>query len=195
MRTWLNSLRQESQYYFSYIAGLFVPDRQPRYFDAHPNEPGDVSSWSAPDWRLLIEEGRRQQDRQLALIEALRTRAQFLFTTAVTVFVITGVRVGDLIDRGTLGLAAIGALGLSLDLLSALGAAALMFIRADLGTIDAAKLSQQAPPIERYLAGAYSRLVRPGENTIATHNSVFRRAAFLLVLGAPVTGVLWIFVH
>jgi hypothetical protein len=52
-------------------------------FDVHRAEPGDMSKWEDDDLNLLIDEGRRQLDRQGSDLEQIRGRAQFLFTTTL----------------------------------------------------------------------------------------------------------------
>ncbi len=81
---------EEAAVYARHVVALLLPGCDLGEFIAHPTEPGDVSGWDAEELRLLLEEGRRQLDRQRAELERIQTRAQFLFTTAaalLTVFV------------------------------------------------------------------------------------------------------------
>jgi hypothetical protein len=55
--------------------------------------------------------------------------------------------------------------------------------RADFKLIDTAVLSKKPLPIELYLAEAYSRMLREGENTVATRITIFRQAVLWIIVG------------
>jgi hypothetical protein len=175
--------------YVRHVAALLLPGLSPGGFTAHQTEPDDISGWSADELRLLVEEGRRQLDRQRAELERVQTRAQFLFTTAVAllaVFVSQTDRIGG-------GAAVLWALGLAAVAWGMLGAAALMSVRAEFGGIDSTRLShQQASEVLFSLARAYSSTVRVGENTVATRITVFRDAVLLVVVGATLHTCIWL---
>jgi hypothetical protein len=75
-------------------------------------------------------------------------------------------------------------LGLILIVLGLLGAAALMSVRSTFGMVDAALLSQEAPPVLRLVARAHAEFVAEGENTVEIRLTVFRDAVMLVVVGA-----------
>ena len=77
-------------------------------------------------------------------------------------------------------------IGLVSVLYGVAGAVAIIVVRADLNAIDSAVLSRQAPPMLDYLAGAYSRMLRVGENTIATRLTLFRQAVIWVVAGGVI---------
>jgi hypothetical protein len=72
----------EAKVYLLHVAALFRPSTAVPAFEVHPIQPGDLSGWSCDEHELLIAEGRRQLDRQIGSLERIRSRCQFLFTTA-----------------------------------------------------------------------------------------------------------------
>src|SRR5439155_16172159 len=77
-------------------------------------------------------------------------------------------------------------------LLATLGAASIMVVRAEFGSVHATLLSQSQPPILDSLAAAYARTVRIGGNTIATRLSVLRYSVLCLLVAAALTGIAWV---
>jgi hypothetical protein len=72
-----------------------------------------------------------------------------------------------------------------------LGAVAVVVANKEVGIIDTARLSRQHNPILPELAAAYARVVRKGENTIATQITVYRDAVLLVLVGATLSGMAW----
>lgn len=147
----------------------------------HPMDVGRLDDWDDRDLELLVEQAGGQLNRQRGDIEAVRQRAQFLFSTCL----------GSL---GLFGLAAsqvstsivafiVGALACLLVVTSLLGAAGVVVARKELGIVDASLLSQVEPPILRTLAESLAGAVGTGENTLATLITVYRDAVFLLIIG------------
>jgi cytochrome c oxidase assembly factor CtaG len=129
----------------------------------------------------MIEEGRRQLDRQLSDLEQIRGRAQWLFTVGAA---ITTVLAGTFAaNHGQGGRLALWVLGIALLVVGVAGAAAVMTSRADFRMIDTAVLSGYAPPVHPLLARDYSRMLRVGENTVATRLTIFRQAVLYVILG------------
>jgi hypothetical protein len=182
---------EEAAVYVRHVCALFIPGVDPGEHVAHAVEPDALVDWCSDEHRLLIEEGRRQVDRQRAELERVQARGQLLFTTAaalLTVFLSQ--------TRGLAGLVVVilWVVGLLLLVAGLLGAAALMSVRARFGGIDAALLSHQAAgSVEAGLAAAYSRAVRTGENTAATRITVFRDAVALVLIGAVLQTVIWLY--
>ncbi|MGO8869901.1 MAG: hypothetical protein ACLQPH_00600 [Acidimicrobiales bacterium] len=159
----------------------------------HPGEPGDNSGWGTEDCQALIEEGRRQLDAQLVQADQIRSRAQFLFTTAI------GLAAVSFAGKSTVFAAkndvplAIWSLGLLLTTLGLLGTASVIVARKDFGSIDTALMtSSYEPPVPPKLAAGYSRQVGTGANTVATLLTVYRDAVLLVMLGAIFWGAAWL---
>lgn len=177
--------------YLRHVLALFWPGANPGQFVAHRGTPGDVTPWDSEAVTVLIDEGRRQVDRQRAELDRVQGRAQFTFTVAATVLVAFAAQAPDIHDaRGFIQFG--WAVGLGLLLLGILGAAALMSTRATVGGIDASRLSNEDPAIAlTAVAQGYANIVAEGENTVATRITVYRDAVFLTVTGALIHGVFW----
>lgn len=170
------------QVYLAHVIALITPGADTPQYEAHTIQPKQLDGWSRWDRALMIEEGRRQVDRQSSDLQEVRGRAQWLFTVGLAVTIaIGGALRSDRPAAARLGLFIASLLILVYGLA---GAAAIMATRADFGSIDAAALSHKPVPTERYLAGAYSRIVREGENTVATRVTIFRQAVVWIIVGA-----------
>lgn len=129
----------------------------------------------------MIEEGRRQLDRQLSDLEQIRGRAQWLFTVGAA---ITTALAGAFVANQSHGARlALWIVGLALLVLGVGGAAAVMAVRADFKMIDTAVLSSYKPPVQPALARDYSRMLGVGENTVATRLTIFRQSVVYVILG------------
>jgi hypothetical protein len=181
----------EATVYLAHVLGVLIPGRKVPAFIVHTVDPDPITNWETVDHQLLVEEGRRQIDRQIGDLAEIRGRAQFVVTTglALVVLIFAGVRV----IANARGPAAfvLWSAAIVLALLGILGASAVIVARKEVGAIDAALMTHQTPPVLPGLAAAYARTVRAGENTIATQITVYRDAV-LLVLAAVVTyGLAW----
>jgi hypothetical protein len=184
-------LPSEATVYLGHLLGLWPGKEVPTY-KVHVTVPKDTSSWSPEELTLLVEEGRRQLDRQSSDLECIRGRAQFLFTTALGLLIIVFADAKTIVTSNNLGPFALWCLAILLSILTLLGAASIITARKELGLIDAAKLTTTERPILPELAAAYGRCVRIGENTVATQVTVFRDAVLLLTLAGALFAGAWI---
>jgi len=164
-------------------------------FEVHPGQPGDLGGWSDDDHQLLITEGRRQLDRQIADLERIRSRCQFLFTTALGFLVVVFGTVRTIAGPGShrvLPALLLWCGAVVCIVVGLLGAAALITTRKDLQIVDAAVLSRTAPPVLAQLALAYADAVRTGENSVATALTVQRDAVLLMTVGAFIYATAWL---
>jgi hypothetical protein len=180
----------ELRVYLTYCAALFRPGVAVPVFEAPAMFTADLTGVSDPDLMLVIEEGRRQLDRQYADLE--RTRG----------------RVGTALTVGFAALAAVAGLGptaldgprpsLILWLLSAVfiilgiaGAGAVLTAQARLGAVYTNLYAKS--PSRDVLAQTYAEAAQVGEVTIAARVTVLRDATLLLVLGAWLLALAWFF--
>lgn len=185
-RFWL-----EVRIFFDHAVVLWLPGLKLTSVAAHPGGGSQPHGWTDDDLRLLIDEGRRQLDRQRADLEHIRSRAQFLFTTALALLVVlaAALKIVRAEDSWPLSIAwAAGMLFVGAGLLAAGG---IVTGRADLGIIDAAALSTAATPVDAALASAYANIVSVGEDTVATRLTVLRDAVLAILLGSVVEAVIW----
>lgn len=170
--------------YLAHVAGLISPGVQVPVHRAHQIEPKSLDDWDDCELNLMIDEGRRQVDRQMTDFDRIGGRAQWLFTIAAALVVSAS---GRFAVHHYSGLRlAFWTLGLVLLTLGAAGAAALMATRADFVQIDTAKFSTYDKERKRELAGSYSRMLRTGENTIATRLTIYRQAVLYVTAGGYV---------
>ena len=167
--------------YFAHVIGLIAPGVEIPVFRAHQIAPLPLDDWSEADLEPMIDEGRRQLDRQLCDLERIRGRAQWLLTTGAAITAALGTALVAKHPSGTvlwLWVPALVFLACGVA-----GAGAVMTVRADFMAIDTAVLSTKEPPILKTLATSYSRMLRTGENTVATRLTLFRQAVVYVIVG------------
>jgi hypothetical protein len=177
----LSQFARGQRIYGLYALSLLAPGRQLPVHVADKSEPKDISSWTGDELNLMIEEGRRQSDRQQNDLEQLRGRAQWLFTVAVASLAVLG---SGFVSAGPSGLVAVLWLaGMLVLVYGVAGAAAIIVSRADFKMIHTAVLSAAQRPVAEKLAASYARMMAEGENTVATRLTVFRQAVVFCLCG------------
>lgn len=174
--------------YAKHIWGLFAPgDPVPLHYDPDESFTAPLENWQPEDLRLMIEEGRRQYDEQIAHLERIRGRAQWLFTTGLALgAAIATVGAGVFKDQDwyvvVIWLAAI-----ALATWASLGAAAILTVRKDFDGIATSVLSTYAPPIEKQLARDYAEMLETGDLTVNTALTLFRQAVLWMTIAGYAT--------
>jgi len=164
-----------------HVLGLIAPGLTIPVLSAHQISPQPLDDWSEEDLKHMVDEGRRQVDRQLSDLVHIRSRAQWLFTVGAAVTVALA---GAFTRAEPIGvILAFWLLALALLVYGVAGAGAILTVRADFGTIDTAVLSASEPPILRALAVSYSRMLGTGENTVATRLTVLWQAVLFVIAG------------
>lgn len=187
-------MRQSSRAFFRgqkvyamHVLGLIAPGLEIPVLKAHQVSSQPIDAWSDDDLQHMVEEGRRQLDRQLSDLTQIRTRAQWLFTVGAAITVAVAGAFTRTNPAG--GILALWLLALALLVYGVAGAAAILTVRADFKTIDTAVLSASDSPILRALAVSYSRMLGTGENTVATRLTVLWQAV-LFVIGGGYLGLI-----
>lgn len=180
----------EPSVYIAHVLGLW-PGRAVPAYEVHVTPPSDVNAWSPEEQTLLVEEGRRQLDRQANDLECIRSRAQFLFTTTLGLLVVVFAEFKTIISNGNVGSFLMWCLAVLCSIMALLGAASIVTARKELGFIDAARLTSTSRPVLPELAAAYGRCIRIGENTVATQITVFRDAVLLLAVAGAFFAGAW----
>ncbi len=165
--------------YLIHICGLLVPGQEIPVVIAHRTTASSLEDWATEDLQRMIEEGRRQLDRQLSDLEQIRGRAQWLFTVGAAITASLGGAFATIRPTD----AVLWLVAFAVLVYGVAGAAAIMTVRADFEAIDTAVLSQLTPPILKPLATSYSRMLGTGENTVATRLTVFRQAVLFVIIG------------
>ena len=178
--------------YLQHVIGLLLPGEDIGILAVDQVVPQTIDAWNNSELVLLIEEGRRQVDRQQADLAHIRGRAQWLFTVGAAVLAALGSAL-----LSSISAASVTVLALMAMLLLAYGvggAAAVLTVKADFGVIHAAVLTNAERPVQRSLASSYARLVRAGENTVAARLTVFRQAVVYCLAGGYL-GLVAVLVH
>lgn len=171
----------EQRIYFMHVLGMFRPGVEIPVVRAHQITTASLEDWDKDDLERMIEEGRRQFDRQLSDLERIFSRAQWLFGIGAAVTVALGTALKTTRPTGAMLIVwvlALVVLGYGIG-----GAAAVMTVRGEFATIDTAKLSHSRRPMVKSLATSYSRMLGTGENTVATRVTVFRHAVLFVSVG------------
>lgn len=177
----LKEFRRGQAIYASHVAALLTPGTPIPSVKAQEIEIGSLDSWTDPELELMVEEGRRQVDRQLQDLDRIRARSQWLFTLGVAALGALGTGFVKSNPNGWSAVAWIA--GMVILTWGVGGAAAVMVVRAEFSQIVTALLSSAARPVLRSLAGSYSRMTGLGEDCIATRITVFRQAVLFSIIG------------
>jgi hypothetical protein len=167
-----------------HILALFWPGRPTPVYDADRNVPGNTDAWTYDQVTTLLEEGRRQVDRQNDELERVRSRAQVTLTLGLALGAAAGSLRATVGSVNTAGLWILWGLGLLLVGWAVLGAASTAVARADMSIIHATVLSNYTGNIRRRLAADYAKLVVSNERQIMTRVMNLWRAVSALTLGA-----------
>lgn len=181
MKTSTKAFFRGQKIYFMHVLGLIAPGLEIPIHLAHQISAQPIDVWAEDDFRHMVDEGRRQLDRQLSDLAEIRSRAQWLFTVGAAVIVAVAGAFARSDSTG--GMLTLWLLALALLVYGVAGAAAILTVRADFRTIDTATLSASDPPILRALAVSYSRMLGTGENTVATRLTVLWHAVLFVIAG------------
>jgi hypothetical protein len=184
-RTRLREVRHGQAIYAAHVAALLAPGVRVPSVRGRQIEPGSLEDWIDAELELMVDEGRRQVDRQLQDLDRTRNRSQWLLTLALaalaalaTGFARTGPTGPDAV-AWVVGMAAL-TWGVA-------GAAAVMVIRAEFRQISTTLLSSTETPVLRSLAEAYARMTGLGEECVATRITVFRQAVLFSIIGGYIS--------
>lgn len=182
----------EVKVYVSHVVALLWPGVSVAPFGISGGSADLDRDWADPDLTLLIEEGRRQLDRQRRDLDSIQHRAQTLFTVSIaSMAAALGVR-GEVSARGEWWVGLLWLVGVVSVGLAALGAGAVTAVRSEFRGIHVANLTESTEVLYD-VAAAYVRSVGSGENTVATRLTIFRDAASLLVYGISMVVSAWMF--
>jgi hypothetical protein len=174
---------RKQKVFFLTVLGLIQPNREVPVVAAHPVPVGDISSWDKDERKLLVEEGRRQLDRQASEFERIQNRAQQLFTVGLALSAAIAALLPAVHKAHCTWATIVWIASIVMVFVGVLGAAAVVSVRADFEMIDMAVLSNYQPPVEPKLTADYAAMLRKGENTNASRLTVFRLAIVWIIAG------------
>ena len=172
--------------YLSHFIGYF-PKYTVKVFNVYQNKPSNIDHWTDSDYKILIDEGRIQVERQQRDLEQIRARAQFMLTTGLVL--LAGLlavqdRLADHVCAQVFWW-----LGFSAAVIGVLGLGAVSVSTKTMNMIDAAELTACEPPVEKELAEAYGRMMGLAENTLATELTMFRLDVLAILVGLLLAGL------
>ncbi len=181
----------EARLYITYVAALFRPGiGLPTFGEPVEFHPSPDYAYNDDDLKVIVEEGRRQVDRQLSDLEGIRSRAGTLLTLSLAEIGVLSASASRVFSHGALIITA-WTLSLILAILAAGGAASIVTSRADFGRINTQSLARVSSPVLRRAAIGYARAVGQGEETIRTRITVFRDSVLLVVLAGILYALVW----
>jgi hypothetical protein len=181
--------------YLVHVLALLAPGWEMPTVGANPTPPGSLNGWHEEELKIMLDEGRRESDRQVADLVEIRSRAQWLFTFG-TPLVVAVASVYAAIGSGDSGWWKVLWLGSLLAVgYGVVGAAAIVTVRADLNLIDTAVLSRKERPTLESLADDYATMMLVGQNTVATRVTLFRQAVVWEILGGYGALITWLAVR
>ncbi|WP_326806065.1 hypothetical protein OIE49_36660 [Streptomyces sp. NBC_01788] len=176
----------EARLYLIYCMALLHPGRALPTFAEFPDRTCDLDQHSDDELALLIEEGRRQLDRQITDLDRIRNRAGALATVSLALGAALATKASDVGQRHWI-LLALYVCSCTLAVLAVAGAASILSARAVFGRTDTYLATQGARPLRKSLAETYAELSGVGEETVRTFLTVFRDAVTLTVASALVS--------
>lgn len=183
----------EARVYGWYVLALLRPGVEVPTF----GEPGaftaDVERFTPDDLKIIVEEGRRQIDRQLADLEKNRARAATLLTIGLAELAVLAASANRVFPLGVPA-RVVWAISALLVVLTIGGAASLLTSRADFGRLETRQLAVGPMPVLREAAFGYADAVGLGEETVRTRITVLRDGVLLAVMAALLYAVIWPFV-
>lgn len=180
----------EPRGYLLYCLALLRPGVGVPVFEQPAGFTGDLSALDPQNLTLVIEEGRRHLDRQVAALDRARGRAGTGLTVGLAALTALA-GLARAVWQGPIAALVLWAISAALIVLSIAGSAAVLTTQARLGAIHAAWLADSNPTAV-LLAGTYADQVGIGDATVAARVTILRDATLLLVLGAFSLTAAWV---
>ena len=188
----MTRLFEEFGIYARHVLALFWPNKQAPTIEADRNQAGDVSGWPDRDLELLVEEGRRQLDRQHEDLERIRSRAQVLLALGLALEGAVASLQESIVKADDTAIWFFWTVAILTGAWSVLGAAATAVVRADMQMIHVAVLSRRTAPVLSDLAADYAAIAMDGENQLATRLTNVRHAVMWLLIAAFLGLLTWL---
>lgn len=182
----------ELRVYTIYCLSVFWPGMNVPVFHEPQEFDVDLVRVEDDELRLIIEEGRRQFDRQSLDLERIRTRGATLITVGlIEIAALSGGARGSW-DSGWM-VSSAWTIATAFVLFGLAGAIAVLTSKAVFGRTDAGLIARTGRNRFRELAMTYALHAEEGESTVAARLTVLRDAVLLLVSGGLVYAAAWPF--
>jgi len=188
----MSRLEDELAVYARHVLALLWPNKSAPALVADRNEPGEMDDWNEDELRLLIDEGRRQLDRQHEDLERIRGRSQVLLALGLALVGAIASLQSQLVMGASCWAWGLWVFALLAGGWSILGAGATSVVRADMEIIHSSVLSRRDPPVLPELAEDYAGMTKQGEEQLATRLTNLRYAVVWLLVAAFLGLISWL---
>lgn len=183
----------EARVYAYYVLAVFRPGIGVPTF-GQPNDFADsLDGLTDDDHKIVIEEGRRQLDRQLADLEKNKSRAATMLTVGLVEIGVLAAGANRAFAYGP-WTSIVWTVSALLALLALGGAVSLLTSQAIFGRVDTRAIASSPIPLQQQVAIGYAQSVGLGEETIRTRITVLRDGVLLAVASAMLYALIWPFI-
>lgn len=195
MKAWLLKVfLPRRRRYLAMILRL-VREGEVELLESQGGAPANIDGWNVEDLALLIEEGRRRYEDEVATLKDIRSRAQLVLSISLVVLAaLASTSSGVILRFPTMG-DVVSAVGFLAGGTAALGAAAIVVVGAPMGVVSLSEMTvdEGAPSsLEKLLASQYVGISVQNRRVVRTwHTHFFESVIWLLVASAcAVVGLL-----
>jgi hypothetical protein len=183
----------EARVYAYYVLAIFRPGIEVPTFGQPRDFTDSLDDLTDDDHKIIIEEGRRQLDRQLADLEKNKSRAATMLTIGLAEVAVLAAGANRAFAYGP-WTSIIWIVSALLALLALGGAVSLLTSQAIFGRVDTRAIASSPTPSQRQVAIGYVRSVGWGEETIRTRITILRDGVLLAVASAILYALIWPFI-
>lgn len=192
MKTVTAGKTAELRGYLWHCLAVFRPGSAVPVFQQPKRFWGNLAGISETEASLIVEEGRRQFDRQSGTLEHLRTNAGILLTLGLAEVALLADGAQASFSRNCL-VAGLWILSAIFVLFGVLGVLGVLTAQAAFGHIDTLTLAATTGNRLRELACLYADRCQVGDCTVAARVTVIRDATWSLAVGGLLYAVSWPF--
>jgi len=183
----------EARVYAYYVFAVFRPGIEVPTFGEPEDFTDSLDGLTDEDRKIVVEEGRRQLDRQLADLEKNKSRAATMLTVGLVELGVLAAGANRTFAYGP-WTGIVWILSAILALLALGGAVSLLTSQAVFGRVDTRALASSPTPLQQQVAIGYAQSVSWGEETIRTRITLLRDGVLLAVASAMLYALIWPFI-
>ncbi|WP_146167656.1 hypothetical protein [Micromonospora sp. MH33] len=183
----------EARVYAYYVLAVFRPGIDVPTFGRPEDFADSLDGLTEDDYKIVIEEGRRQLDRQLADLEKNKSRAATMLTVGLAEIGLLAAGANHAFTH-TPWTGVVWVVSAFLALFALGGAVSLLTSQAIFGRVDTPTIATGPTPVQQQVAIGYAQAVGWGEETIRTRITVLRDGVLLAVASAMLYALIWPFI-
>jgi hypothetical protein len=183
----------EARVYAYYVLAVFRPGIGVPTFGQPEDFTDSLDGLTDDDHNIVVEEGRRQLDRQLADLEKNKSRAATMLTIGLAEVGVLAAGANRAFAYGP-WTGIVWIVSALLALLALGGAVSLLTSQAVFGRVDTRAIASNPMPLQQQVAIGYAQSVGWGEETIRTRITVLRDGVLLAVASAMLYALIWPFI-